>query len=100
MGIPSMEDLAFSISMKSASVSATPAMVFRAATAALSGAVQVGDLKFTVSLRMAESMAPAISLGRATLLFLNISYSTVQVQPTGWALKTIGLLVVISPILW
>ena len=78
-----MDDLALSMSMNRASWSVTPAMPSSSLTAALSAGVQVGDLKLTVSLRIAHSMAPAMFLGRSTLFFLNISRSIVQVQPMG-----------------
>ena len=58
-GTPATALLALSISMNSPSVSVTPEIFFSSATAFLSASVQVGDLKFTVSLRIAAIIIPA-----------------------------------------
>ncbi len=91
--------LALSISMPNFCGS-SPHILDSFSTVALSLSVQVGDLKSTVSLRMAAIIRPAISFVIGTPLSSYMLAMMVPVAPTGSLWKNIGFPVWMSPILW
>ena len=66
-GVPSTADLTLNISMPNSAGFSMPAISANASTHLISAVVQVGDLKITVSLKIAHIIAPAIFLGISTL---------------------------------
>ena len=65
-GVPSTADLTLNMSMPNSLKSSTPAISANASTQRISAVVQVGDLKITVSLKMAHIIMPAMFAGIST----------------------------------